>query len=100
MSAYVVVDIDVNDPVVFEEYKRLSPLTLAQYGGRYLVRGGKSETLEGDWSPTRLVVLEFESVDKAKIWFNSPEYQHARTFRERSAETRMVLLEGYLPPVQ
>lgn len=99
MTAYVVVDILVNDPAVFKEYTLLSPETLAKYGGRYLARGGASETLEGTWAPQRLVILEFESVEKAKIWYSSPEYTHAKSFRIRSADTQMVLVEGYTPPV-
>lgn len=98
MSAYVIVDIDVKDPVIFEEYKKLSPNTLAQYGGRYLARGGNTDILEGSWIPNRLVVIEFESVENARAWFNSPEYKAARSVRLKSAETQMVLIEGWQPP--
>jgi uncharacterized protein (DUF1330 family) len=95
MPAYIVVDIHVKDPALFEEYKKLSPQTLAQYGGKYLVRGGAVEILEGKWNPDRLVILEFESVEQAKIWYNSPEYSHAKSFRIHSADGEMVLAEGY-----
>ncbi len=95
MPAYVVVEIQVHDPVVFEEYKQLSPKTLELYGGKYLARGGETETLEGNWSPQRLVILEFESMEKARIWYNSPEYQHAKSFRVRAADSNFVLTQGY-----
>ncbi len=74
MSAYVIVDIDVTNPEGYREYAKLAPVTVTSYGGRYLARGGPNETLEGDWHAKRLVILEFENVDKAKAWVNSPEY--------------------------
>jgi uncharacterized protein (DUF1330 family) len=98
MPAYVVVEITVKDPVVFEEYKLLSPSTLELYGGKYLARGGQTEVLEGKWSPQRLVILEFESLEQAKKWYNSPEYSHAKSFRVRSADSNFVLTDGYLKP--
>lgn len=98
VAAYVVVEIMVKDPVVFEDYKQLSPRTLALYGGKYLARGGQTEVLEGNWSPQRLVILEFESLAQAKKWYESPEYTHAKSFRIRSADSNFVLTEGYTPP--
>jgi uncharacterized protein (DUF1330 family) len=94
MSAYVVVDIDVTDPVRYEEYKKLAAPTVAAYGGRYVVRGGATETLEGDWTPKRLVVLEFDSVEQAKAWWSSPEYSPAKALRQQTANTEMVVAEG------
>jgi len=94
MSAYVVVNIEVTDPVGYEEYKRLAPAAVAVYGGKYLARGGRSETLEGDWNPQRLVILEFESIEKAKAWLNSSEYAPARALRHKYARSKMVGLEG------
>lgn len=94
MSAYVIVDIEVIDPVGYEEYKKLAGGTPALYGGKYLARGGPNETLEGDWKANRLVILEFESVEKAKAWLNSPEYAPARTLRHKYARSRMVVVEG------
>jgi uncharacterized protein (DUF1330 family) len=67
--------------VGYEEYKKLAPSAVAAYGGKYLARGGKTETLEGDWSPKRLVILEFENTARAKGWLNSPEYRAARQLR-------------------
>ena len=94
MSAYVIVDIQVTDPVGYEEYKKLAPPIVAAFGGKYLARGGKTETLEGDWSPKRLVILEFESAERAKAWLNSPEYRAPRQLRNRTTQTNMVVVEG------
>lgn len=94
MSAYVIVDIDVLDPVGYEEYKLLAPATLDPFGGKYIARGGTCETLEGTWQPSRLVILEFETMDKAKEWLNSSEYAPARSLRHKYAQTNMVLVTG------
>ena len=94
MSAYVVVDIEVLDSEQYETYKRLAPPAIAQYGGRYVARGGQVETLEGTWSPKRLVILEFPSVDQAKSWWNSLEYAEAKALRQAVARTQMVVVEG------
>ena len=97
MPAYVINDMDITDPQRFEEYKRLSPPTVAAYGGRFLARGGEVTALEGGWQPRRLVMLEFPSVDQAQAWLNSPEYAPARRLRQLSANSRMVVIEGVLP---
>ncbi|MBV9654953.1 MAG: DUF1330 domain-containing protein [Acetobacteraceae bacterium] len=97
MPAYIIVDMDVTDPALLEEYKKLTPATIARYGGRFLVRGGAFETLEGDWHPKRLVVLEFPSVDRAKAWVNSAEYAPARALRQRASNTNLVVVDG-VPP--
>jgi len=94
MSAYVILDIEVTDPVGYEEYKKLAPAAVALYGGHYAARGGKTETLEGDWSPSRLVVLEFPSVEQAKAWLNSPEYAPALAMRRKYAKSQTVVIEG------
>ena len=94
MAAYVLVEVEVTDPTTYEEYKQLTPATLAVYGGKFVVRGGACETLEGDWKPNRVVVLEFPSVEQAKTWWNSPEYSKATAIRQRAANTRMIVLEG------
>ncbi len=94
MPAYVINDMEITDPQRFEEYKRLSPPTVAAYGGRFLARGGEVTALEGGWQPRRLVMLEFPSVDQAQAWLNSPEYAPARTLRQLSANSRMVVIEG------
>lgn len=94
MTAYVIVDIDVHDPVGYEEYKKLAPAAVELYGGKYIARGGKTETLEGDWSPSRLVILLFENSEQAKKWLNSDEYREARAMRHRTANSQMVVIEG------
>ena len=94
MSAYVIVNIEVIDPAGYEEYKQLAAPTVAAYGGRYVVRGGAAETLEGSWVPHRLVVLEFESVAQARRWWDSPDYAAARAVRQRTARTDMVVVAG------
>ena len=94
MTAYVIVDIDVYDPVGYEEYKKLAPAAVELYGGKYIARGGKTETLEGDWSPSRLVILQFESNEQAKQWLNSPEYSEAKKMRHQTANSKMVVIEG------
>jgi uncharacterized protein (DUF1330 family) len=95
MSAYVIVEIEIHDPVDYEEYKKLTPGSIAAYDGRFVVRGAQSESLEGDWHPQRIVVLEFPSVERAKEWWNSPEYTQAKTIRQRAAKTKMLVVEGY-----
>jgi len=98
MPAYVVVQITaVDDPVVYERYKELAPPSIAAYGGRYLVRGGRSEALEGTWRPPRLVVLEFPSAAQARAWWSSPEYAAGKALRRACAQTEMILIEGYAP---
>lgn len=98
MPAYVINDMDITDPQRFEEYKRLSPPTVAAYGGKFLSRGGEVTALEGGWQPRRLVMLEFPSVAQAQAWLNSPEYAPARTLRQLSTNSRMVVIEGTSPP--
>lgn len=94
MSAYVIVDIEITDPKEYEEYKKLSPISLAAYEGRFVVRGGQAETLEGDWPRGRIVVLEFPDIARAKQWWSSPEYAGAKAIRQRSAKTKMIVVEG------
>jgi uncharacterized protein (DUF1330 family) len=94
MSALVIVDIEVTDPVRYEDYKRLASASIAAHGGRYLVRGGASEVLDGDWTPRRLVVLQFDSVEQAKAWRSSSEYAEAKRFRDGAAMANMVVVEG------
>ena len=94
MSAYVIVDITVTDPKRYEDYKKLAPPAIAAYGGKYVVRGGKSEKLEGNWEPNRIVILEFESTEKAKEFINSPEYREARALRHETASSNMIVVEG------
>ncbi len=98
MAAYVVVEIEVKDPQRYERYKQLAPPSIAKYGGRYLARGGATETLEGTWSPRRLVILEFPTMERAQEWWASEEYAEAKGLRQACAATKMVLLEGLPRP--
>ena len=95
MPAYIIVEIEILDPVGYEEYKNLAGATVEKYGGKYIVRGGKTEVLEGDWQPKRIVVLEFESAQRAKEWLNCEEYREPRKMRHRTARTNMIL-RGYV----
>ena len=97
MVAYVINDMEVTDPQLLDEYKKLSPATVVQYGGRFLARGGQMETLEGTWWPKRLVILEFPSVAQAKAWVNSPEYAPARRVRQKASRSNIIVVEG-VPP--
>lgn len=94
MPALIIVDIEVRDLVRYEDYKRLASAAIAAYGGRYLVRGGKSEVLDGEWHPRRLVVLEFDSMEKAKAWRDSAEYAEAKKVRDECARANMIVVEG------
>jgi uncharacterized protein (DUF1330 family) len=94
MPAYVVLDIDVSDPETYARYKELGPPAVAAYGGRYLVRGGRVEALEGSWLPSRLVIIEFPNVESGRAWWASAEYGPAKELRQSCARTEMLLAEG------
>jgi uncharacterized protein (DUF1330 family) len=94
MAAYVILDIEVTDPVRYEDYKRAASESIAKHGGKYLVRGGKHEPLEGEWDLDRVVVLEFESIAKAREWWSSEDYARAKAIRIKAAQVKAVLVEG------
>ena len=94
MPGYLIAEIEVTDPEQYEEYKARVGATLEPYGARYLARGGETEVLEGDWKPRRLVILEFDSAERARQWWTSPEYAPVKAIRERSSHSRLVLAEG------
>lgn len=94
MPAYVIVEISVTNKEAYEEYKTLAADSIAFYGGKYLIRGGKTETLEGNWHPERLVMLEFPSFERASEWYNSGMYAIAKPIRLKNAKSRMLLVEG------
>ena len=98
MPAYIIVEIEILDPAGYEEYKKLAGATVEKYGGKYIVRGGKTEVLEGDWKPKRIVVLQFDSPQRAKDWLNCEEYREPRKMRHRTARTNMILVEGLAAP--
>ena len=94
MAGYMIADVTVTDPEGFEEYRKLVSATIEAYGGRYLVRGGATEPVEGDWNPNRLVILEFDSVEQAKAWYYSDEYAGPKEMRHNSATTNATFVEG------
>jgi uncharacterized protein (DUF1330 family) len=94
MSAYVIADIVVHDPDAYKEYAARVQATLAPFGGRFLVRGGPSETLEGDWQPQRVVVIQFPSAGHARGWHESPDYVEAMEIRLRASTGSLILAEG------
>ena len=93
-SAYVLANVHVTNPQQYEEYKRLSTIAMKAHGAEVCTRGGKTEVLEGDWTPDRVVILKFPSLEQAKAFYDSPEYQAAKKAREGAAVMRMVLIEG------
>ena len=94
MPAYVIADIDITDPVRYEEYKKLAAPTVTAHGGKYVVRGGAVQKLEGDREPKRVVVLEFPSVERARAWWSSSDYAPAKAIRQAAARSEMILVEG------
>ncbi|HOX82909.1 MAG TPA: DUF1330 domain-containing protein [Chryseolinea sp.] len=94
MPAYVIVDVTVLNKDEYEGYKKLTPPSIAAYGGKFIVRGGATESLEGDWNPERIVILEFENMQLAKEWWRSELYAPAKEIRQRNAKTKMILVEG------
>ncbi len=94
MAAYVIADVNVTDPKSYDEYRKMVPATVEKYGGRFLARGGAFEVKEGDWKPTRLVVLEFPSLEQARKWYHSPEYAPALALRLKAANAKLILVEG------
>ena len=94
MSAYIIVDVTIFDKEEYKTYVSLTPAAIEAYGGKFIVRGGKAETLEGDWVPGRIVVLEFSDADKARSWWDSELYAVAKSIRQRAAKTQMILVEG------
>lgn len=95
MAAYVLVQVEVTDPEAYREYAQGAAPIVERYGGRFLARGGRYETLEGDWQPKRVVIIEFPSFEQAKAWHDSPEYREVRPIRERNAKTQfLTVVEG------
>ena len=94
MPAYVIAHIDVKDPARYEDYKKMSPVSIQMYGGRFIARGGKTEVLEGNWQPKRLVLLEFPSVERAREWWASEDYRPAKELRQATSSGDMIVVEG------
>ena len=96
-KGYVHAEVEVTDPAQYEEYRELAPASVAMFGGKYLIRRGDPETLEGARHPKLVVLLEFESRERATEWYNSTRYQHAKSVREGAAKVNLILLSGYEP---
>jgi uncharacterized protein (DUF1330 family) len=94
MAAYLIVDIKITDRERYARYVEAVPATIAKYGGKFLVRAGRSETLEGSWNPARVVVVEFESFERAKQWWGSQDYSGPKALRQSASITNMILVEG------
>jgi uncharacterized protein (DUF1330 family) len=94
MSAYVIVEVTIHDHKDYEHYKKLTPTAIAAFDGKFVVRGGQTITLEGDWKPERIVVLEFPNVERANEWWHSEIYTEAKLIRQRAAKTKMIIVEG------
>jgi uncharacterized protein (DUF1330 family) len=94
MAAYVIGEVEVTDPATYEDYRRQVPAVVTKYGGRFIVRGGKVESLEGGWAPKRIVVLEFPSVEQAQKWYRSAEYAPLIELRQRASRGKLILVEG------
>ncbi len=94
MAVYLIADVKIHDEKSYDEYRKLVAPTVEKYGGKFLVRGGAHETIEGDWSPGRVIVLEFESAARAKEWHGSEEYAPALAIRTRAATTNSIIVEG------
>ncbi|HET9264274.1 MAG TPA: DUF1330 domain-containing protein [Vicinamibacterales bacterium] len=94
MAAYVIADVDVKDPVRYKNYRDMVLPTITAYGGRFVARGGQVDVLEGTWRPTRLVIVEFPSVERAKAWWGSPEYAEARALRQATSVGSLIVIEG------
>jgi len=97
MKAYVIANIDVQDPVRYADYVKLTPGTIGPFGGKFIARGGRLEKLEGEMSANRVVVLEFPSFDQAKAWYDSENYRAARAIRQSASTGSLILVEGVGP---
>jgi len=94
MAAYVIGEIEVTDQATYDDYRKQVPATVAKYGGRFIMRGGKVETLEGGWAPKRIVALEFPSMEQAQKWYRSAEYTPLIKLRQKAARGKLILVEG------
>jgi uncharacterized protein (DUF1330 family) len=94
MPAYLISQIDIHDPTGYEEYRKLVGPSLAAYGGKFIARGGRIDVLEGDWQPKRVVICEFESIERARQWYESPEYRPAMAIRQKTSDAKIILVDG------
>jgi uncharacterized protein (DUF1330 family) len=94
VAAYVIAIVDVKEPERYEAYRQIVLPTITAYGGRFIARGGRTEVLEGEWAPRRVVIVEFPSLERAKAWWASPEYSEAKAIRQATSEGTLVVIEG------
>ena len=94
MKAYIIANVNITDPKLYEEYKKLTPGSLVPFDGKFIVRGGQTETLEGEWETGRIVVLEFPSLEKAKAWYDSDIYKPAKAIRQAASTSKMIVVQG------
>ena len=94
MPAYLISQIDVHDPLGYEEYRKLVGASLAKYGGKFVARGGRIDVLEGDWKPKRVVICEFESLERARQWYESQEYRPAMDIRQKTSDAKIIVVDG------
>ena len=94
MPAYLFANVDVTDPQGYDSYRQQVSATIEAYGGRYLVRGGAAEVLEGGWVPKRMVILEFPDMAKLRAWYGSPEYEPLIDLRQRTTNSSLVAVQG------
>lgn len=97
MAAYIIADIEVTAPEAFEEYRARVPAVIAAHGGRYLVRGGETETIEGTAAAGRIVVLEFPDMAAARRFVASPDYAPLGEIRKKASKSRLIMVDGYRP---
>jgi uncharacterized protein (DUF1330 family) len=98
VSAYVISDLEVRDPVLIAEYRALAQDSIALYGGRYLARGGAIEAVEGGWNPKLIVIVEFSDMERARAWYHSAEYAKALKVRRHALDRRLIFVDG-VPPM-
>ncbi|HKB83897.1 MAG TPA: DUF1330 domain-containing protein [Burkholderiales bacterium] len=94
MPAYLISQIEIHDRQGYEEYRKLVGPSLAKYGGKFIARGGTIDVLEGNWSPQRIVICEFESLKRAREWYDSPEYKPAMDIRQKTADAQIIVVDG------
>ena len=94
MPAYVIADVEVTDEALFEEYRKLVPATVEAYGGKYIVRGGASEVVEGGWTPHRTVIIEFDNFEQAQAWHSSDVYAGPKQMRIDSTNSSVIIVDG------
>ena len=94
MAAYLIADVQVTDPKQYDEYRKRVPAALAKFGGKFIVRGGTVAPLEGEWKPSRIVVIEFASLGQVRQFYDSPEYRHAKEARLGRAKMNIIAVEG------